>query len=192
MARPKEFDVAEALAAATDAFWDRGYEATSMQDLMEVMGLHKGSIYNSFGDKHELFVTCLVGYLDTGYQKIAESIASEASAIAGLKNAFRAVQGTSCDPSRKGCLGMNTVAELVPHDGIVTQLVDQHFTKVATLVTKTIARGQADGELRSDVDPLEMTKFLMTLNAGLLTGSKSFLVPGDMDSMLDMVFNCLS
>ena len=62
MARPREFDVDEALQAATEVFWDRGFEATSLADLMEATGLHKGSIYKAFGSKHEFFTRALTQY----------------------------------------------------------------------------------------------------------------------------------
>src|ERR687891_349404 len=68
MARPREFDIDEALEAAMGAFWVRGYEATSLADLMQAMGLQKGSIYKAFGDKHALFLCALQRYLDQMYE----------------------------------------------------------------------------------------------------------------------------
>jgi TetR/AcrR family transcriptional repressor of nem operon len=62
--RPRQFDEAEVLDAAIQAFWAKGYEATSMADLLEVTGLHKGSLYQAFGDKHTLFVAALRRYLE--------------------------------------------------------------------------------------------------------------------------------
>ena len=64
MARPREFDMDEALDAAISTFWTQGYEATSMTDLMEATGLHKGSLYKAFDDKHDLFMKSLSRYLD--------------------------------------------------------------------------------------------------------------------------------
>src|SRR6516162_11927635 len=64
MARPREFDEVTALEAAIECFWQRGYEATSVRDLGNKMGLSAPSLYNTYGDKHALFVQALERYLD--------------------------------------------------------------------------------------------------------------------------------
>ena len=70
MARPREFEINDALEKAMEAFWAKGYDATSMVDLMKVMNLNKGSIYAAFGNKHALFTKALTQYTDTTYARI--------------------------------------------------------------------------------------------------------------------------
>src|ERR671910_2905737 len=85
MARPREFDIDEALDAAMGAFWVRGYEATSLADLMQVMGLQKGSIYKAFGDKHALFLSALQRYLDQMYAAQRQALANATSPRATIQ-----------------------------------------------------------------------------------------------------------
>ncbi|MEO6684473.1 MAG: helix-turn-helix domain-containing protein, partial [Dyadobacter sp.] len=62
MARKKEFDPEERMEKARDLFWEKGYNATSMEDLVQTMGLNRGSIYDTYGDKHSLYLQCLGNY----------------------------------------------------------------------------------------------------------------------------------
>src|SRR5690606_26441621 len=85
MGRPREFDPDAALDAAMAAFWDRGYEATSMADLMAVMGLQKGSIYKAFGDKRQLYLAALRRYLERASQQIADRLRASPTALGALE-----------------------------------------------------------------------------------------------------------
>ena len=89
--RPREFDVDKALDAAMQAFWAKGYEATSMADLMAATGLHKGSIYGAFGDKHALFVEALTRYL-ADMRQIERSVLKGRSDTAGWLDAPRHIK----------------------------------------------------------------------------------------------------
>ena len=174
MARPREFDIDEALDAAMGAFWVRGYEATSLADLMRAMGLQKGSIYKAFGDKHALFLCALQRYLDRMYQAQRETLASAASPRAALQAWLDRLieaapaEGSSC----RGCLAVNTLVELGPHDEQARALLEAHFERVRELLVEQIRRGQQEGEFRDDVDAGQGARFLMTLVAGLLGSLK--------------------
>ena len=85
MARPREFDLDEALDGAMNAFWARGYEATSLADLMAATGLAKGSIYKAFDDKHDLFMQALRRYLDNLCRDTSQILEGTASPATGLR-----------------------------------------------------------------------------------------------------------
>ena len=89
MARPREFDIDEALDAAMGVFWERGYEATSMVNLMDATGLHKGSIYKAFEDKHDLFLQALRRYLNNVYQMFHSTLTAAKTPMEG----FQALMG---------------------------------------------------------------------------------------------------
>jgi TetR/AcrR family transcriptional repressor of nem operon len=178
MARPREFDIDEALDAAMGAFWMRGYEATSLNDLMQAMGLQKGSIYKAFGDKHALFLSALQRYLDKMYEAQRETLATATSPRAALQawldrliDAAPAAGG-SCH----GCLAVNTLVELGPHDDEARKVLEAHFERVRVLVTEQIRRGQEQGEVRRDVDAATFARFLMTVIAGLFGGLKGSMI----------------
>ena len=181
MARPREFDIDEALDAATGAFWVRGYEATSLADLMQAMGLQKGSIYKAFGDKHALFLCALQRYLDRMYQAQRETLASAASPRAALQAWLDRLieaapaEGSSC----RGCLAVNTLVELGPHDEQARGVLEAHFERVRKVLMEQIRRGQEQGEFRRDVDAATFARLLTTVIAGLFGGLKGAMTKAD-------------
>jgi TetR/AcrR family transcriptional regulator, transcriptional repressor for nem operon len=174
MARPREFDIDEALDAAMGAFWVRGYEATSLNDLMQAMGLQKGSIYKAFGDKHALFLSALQRYVDRMYEVHREALAEGHSPRAAIQDWLDRLieaapaEGGSC----RGCFAVNTLVELGPHDEQARRVLEAHFERVRQLLMEQIRRGQEQGEVRRDVDAGQCAQFLMTMVAGLLGSLK--------------------
>ena len=109
----------EALDAAMSAFWTRGYDATSMADLMEAMDLRKGSIYKAFADKHDLFMQALTRYLDGLYETMRQAFEGFESPVEGLR-AWLGYVSQMCqgEDIRRGCLALNSAVELGPHDEV--------------------------------------------------------------------------
>ena len=125
MARQREFDMEEVLDAATTAFWSHGYEATSLQDLMEATGLQKGSIYKAFGDKHQLFMSALGHYMGQGGEGMMRAF-DEAPTPKDAVRSFltMSLRQCACGPTVKGCFMMNSVVELAPHDETVRSFIE--------------------------------------------------------------------
>jgi len=177
MARPREFDVDEVLQAAMEAFWRRGYEATSLADLMAAMRLQKGSIYKAFGDKHTLFLKALQRYLDEMYAsqraRLTGAASPKAAIAAWLEQliATAPAEGQSC----RGCLAVNTLVELGPHDEGARRALEAHFERLRELLSEQIRRGQDLGEFRRDVDATQFARLLTTLVSGLLSGIKGVM-----------------
>ena len=124
MPRKKEFDVDTVLNSAMKAFWARGYEATSLNDLLDCMQIQRASLYNAFGDKHTLFLETLRRY-DAVYRQTEVAkrmkMASPRQAILGL---FQdAVTVVVEHGARNGCFLINTALELSPHDPEVAEVV---------------------------------------------------------------------
>ena len=173
MARPREFDIDEALDAAMGAFWEGGYEATSMANLMEAMDLQKGSIYKAFGDKHNLFVQALDRYLDAGYGKIRHALEGAGSPTDGVKKWLCFVLGVCCEQNtRRGCFAVNAITELGPHDEGVAKRLKQHFDGIERLLANVIEQGQRRGEFRDDMSAAELSEFLNVYVTGMFTSSK--------------------
>jgi TetR/AcrR family transcriptional regulator, transcriptional repressor for nem operon len=116
MPRRKSFAPADAVRAARDRFWERGYEATSLADLESVTGLNRSSLYQAFGPKRELFALALDSYLtEVAWPRLApiEAPGAGPTQVAGY---FRALARVPHDIARRGCLVVNTITELGPHD----------------------------------------------------------------------------
>ena len=173
MARPREFDVDEALQAAMEAFWDRGFEATSLADLMEAMGLQKGSIYKAFGSKHELFTQALAHYLDDHYAKMQRALEGPESAKEGVRRWLKLILQLCNEPDkRRGCFAVNSVVELGAHDDATASRLRKHFARVERLLAGTIARGQEQSEFRDDKPAEELAGVLFSFAKGMLVSSK--------------------
>lgn len=170
----KQFDSDDALAKAMSAFWARGYEATSIQDLLAVMGINRGSLYATFGDKHSLFMAALRRY-DARYRAdwIA-TLSQSASPRAAILGAFESAIATAIDQgSSDGCLLVNTALELSPHDPEVAALVAKSFQEMEGFFHAMITESQAKGEIPTAVEPVGTARALLSLFIGLRVLARS-------------------
>ena len=170
----KQFNIDEALGKAMEAFWARGYEATSMQDLVDCMGINRGSIYATFGDKRGLFIQALQRYDAIHRHDWAEAISltrSPREAIIGIfEDAIEVVLNSGV---RMGCLLVNTALELSPHDAEISRIVEHSFSEMESFFARKIQEGQATGEIANRVDPTETARALLSLFIGLRVLARS-------------------
>lgn len=178
MARLREFDTDEVMAAVINAFWERGYEATSLADLMEVTGLQKGSIYKAFGDKRSLFLKALQSYLDRNYTLMRQALGNPDPERA-ISAWFHLLSGASAAPdANKGCFAVNSLLELAPHDPDVNQMLESQYARVGQLLETAIAKGQKNGVFRSDLSARQWRQMLLVMaNGTLASGRATFLKP---------------
>ncbi len=175
MARPREFDIDEALDKAMNAFWIKGYEATSMIDLMEAMKLNKGSIYKAFGDKHTLFIRTLETYIDRIYASFKEVLIKSANPKEGLQNLLTVVivEFAAGKSQRKGCYKNNCLVERGPHDVKVRKILIRQNDRIEKLLSKYIAQGQSDGYFRNDLKPEDIALGVNIMIAGMMSDCKA-------------------
>ena len=171
--RPREFDEDVVLEAAMDAFQTKGYEATSLADLCEATGLHKGSLYQTFGDKHELFMRALHHYSEKEFR---DTLAVAFNSESPLEN-IRAVIHRVCESvgDCKGCLVINSMVELSPHDEEVKAAVNAFGEKRLRVMADMIGKAQAAGEIRAELDPEFLAQQLMVTMAGIAATTKSLI-----------------
>ncbi len=172
MARPREFDIDQALEAAMNAFWTKGYTATSMADLMEAMSLQKGSIYKAFGNKHQLFLAALQHYLSSAFFSLKSRMDQAENPVESLKIFLHGAVETCKLHPNKGCFALNTVIELGPHDPETSTCVEKHFANIRTLVGELVARGQQAGLIRQDTPASDIAEYLITVQLGIVSSSK--------------------
>lgn len=165
--RPREFDADQVLQSAMEAFWERGYDATSVSDLLEATGLQKGSLYQAFGDKRSLYLSVLRRYLDAGASHAAAALGGAGSPRELLARWLeQSVAG--CDGAGgRGCFAVNAQVELGPRDEDVGAALEAHFRALGRLLEGVVARGQAQGELRGDASAKDLADFLLVFLTGL-------------------------
>jgi len=189
MARPRSFEIDEALDSAIDVFWDRGYEASSMADLMDAMGLQKGSIYKAWKDKRALFLAALRRYLDQGYERLGALAGGEPRAAL---QALFAHFTSACTQSRRGCFAMNTTVELGPHDARVVKVLAAHHARVVDLLADVIRRGQAARVFRTDRRARDLAQFVFLVVTGMLTRSREALSVDEARRAADLALDTLN
>jgi TetR/AcrR family transcriptional repressor of nem operon len=164
--RTKEFEPGEALDAAMQLFWRNGYAATSIRDLLDGMGIGYGSLYNTFGDKHALFLACLDRFRELRTSWIDEVL--EDSGLSGIEEVFwRTVDGLVGFEPRRGCLLANTAVELGPHDAEVAAKISRYVRHTEAVFERAVIRAQEAGEISADRDPRAVARFLVNALHGL-------------------------
>jgi TetR/AcrR family transcriptional repressor of nem operon len=164
--RTKEFETGDALDAAVQLFWRKGYAATSLRDLLDGMGIGYGSFYNAFGDKHTLFLASLDRFRELRTSWIDEVL--ENSGLGGIEEVFRrTVDGLVGFEPRRGCLLANTAVELGPHDAEVAAKISRYVRHTEAVFERAVIRAQEAGEIPADRDPRAMACFLVNTLHGL-------------------------
>lgn len=172
MARPREFDPDQAIDKAVEVFWRQGYKATSVQDLVDAMGIQRGSLYAAFGSKAGLFAAAMDRYMtEVSSRRLLED---ESRPIREVLAEFLAglVDMAVADRSRRGCLITNTAVELTPHDRVVAAKIARNLGDMEDMLTRRLAAAQAAGEIRRDRPPRALARFLVGAIQGLRVMSK--------------------
>ena len=175
MPRKKEFDVDTVLNSAMEAFWARGYEATSLNDLLDCMQIQRASLYNAFGDKHTLFLETLRRYDAVYRQTEVEKRMKMASPRQAILDLFQDVVTVVVEHGvRNGCFLINTALELSPHDPEVAEVVRKALTHMEQkFFRKMIEKGRAMGEIAKSAMPAPTARALLSLLIGLIVLSRS-------------------
>lgn len=166
--RPRDFDESEALQAAMRAFWDRGYHATSIAELVEATGVHRNSLYATFGDKKTLFLAALDTYIDGAMKRFREQLAPSRPALEALREAlvhYARIVATPAGP--RGCFATNTTIELLPQERDVAGHIRDGFKGMVALLEETVQRGQQDGTITTAADARTIALYLYSFGQGL-------------------------
>ena len=151
MGRSKEFEESVVLQKAMELFWKQGYEKTSLSDLVEHMGIHRKSLYDTFGDKHTLFLRTI----DFFGEFIKTRLESEISRTETAKQAIECIFDVTIemsDDKTLGCLFVNSATEMAPRDKEVEEKTKEAFMQAEYVLADLIRKGQQTGEFSSDYD----------------------------------------
>ena len=167
MARPREFDEEAVLDAAVECFWSKGYEATSIRDLIETTGLTGASLYNAFGDKRALFRTALDHYVEGSIgERIRRcEVLPPREAISAF---FDEILSRSLNDRRhKGCMLVNSALEIAPHDAEFRKTIAGVLVRIETFFRESLEAGQADGTVTSSLSAQTLARHLLGVLMGV-------------------------
>ncbi|MGP7816546.1 TetR/AcrR family transcriptional regulator [Niallia sp. 01092] len=190
MARNKEFDENEVLRKAMELFWIQGYEKTSMQDLVKYMGIHRRSLYDTFGDKHTLFIKALDHYNEI----IRTRIENEVNQLESVKDAIRQLFEMVIVRDKQqliGCLTVNTAVELSLHDDQAAEKVVESFSKTELLLNNLVLSGQKSGEISRHHDAKKISEFLHNSLVGLRVMTKTTDDIEKLNNIIDITLSVL-
>jgi TetR/AcrR family transcriptional repressor of nem operon len=174
MPRPKEFNPDDAIEKAMQVFWHKGYEATSVEDLLTAMNLNRGSLYDTFGDKRTLFLKVVDRYCAAFVGPKFSLLDQPGPAVPALRRFIgEIVDSGLADPQRRGCLIANTVMELSPHEKEVASTLRRVLTVVEDTFFNVLVRAKQQGELKGEKDPRTLARFLATMMQGTIVMIKA-------------------
>ena len=195
MARPRGFDEEEVLRAARDAFWQRGYAATSTADLLEATGLGKSSLYAAFGDKRSLFLRILDGYDADALEGVRSVLAGpDEGAVDRLRAFLHSAAGTgraAKATAARGCLLARSTAESGPEDDDVRERAQRTYGTMEELLEEAVRQAQRAGELSVDSDPAAQARLLLATHRGLEALGRSGTPPSTLREIGDSVIDAM-
>jgi TetR/AcrR family transcriptional regulator, transcriptional repressor for nem operon len=170
MARPREFDEVTALEAAIECFWHRGYEATSVRDLADKMGISGPSLYNAYGDKRALFAQALDHYVDHSARALIKRLESSLPPRQAVRRFIEEIIERSVnDRERRGCFLINTALEVAPHDKQLGALI----AEIEAFFYRSIKAAQAEGAIRQDRVAKDLARLLLGVLLGIRVLARS-------------------
>ena len=167
MARPKEFNTQEVLEKATHLFRRWGYSAASIRDLTEATGLSRSSLYDTFGDKHGLYLAVLNRYIAQSRQEMQATLEPPGSKKEGLRAYFAKFVTTLLEKDEAGCLAVEAATELAWHDQEVAQIVSRNLAANKESFLQAVLEAQRQREVCRDKDPEALAAFLVNATYGL-------------------------
>lgn len=154
-------------------FWKKGFHDTSIQELVENLGINRASLYDTYGGKDALFEKAFEQYRQMNTTAAEKILDSEPSVKAGLRKLFLiSLESSLKDPEKKGCFVVNTTTELLPNDEKWMPVLDRNRKTFEAIFLKQLERGVAQGEISPDKNLKAIAAMLFALNNGIGVVSK--------------------
>lgn len=192
MPRKKQYNPEEALEKAMLVFWENGYRSTSLRMLEKELGINQFSIYSSFENKHNLFVSVLKRYQKFMREGILQILITSDGDLDDIRQFFNAfVNAVQSGKTPSGCLVANTAAEVGASDPEIHEALSEYFNMMENIFFNLLEKSQQKGKLSPDTDLHSKAKYLVTCTEGLSLSSKVMDQP-NLDAFITSVMDSLS
>ncbi|HVS93991.1 MAG TPA: TetR/AcrR family transcriptional regulator [Mucilaginibacter sp.] len=192
MARTKDFDEDEVLQKAMNLFWLKGYNATSMQDLVDGLGISRSSLYDTYGDKHTLFIRALERYRESAQQKLSKIIDEAPTAREGIRRMLEyTIKELAGDKEQKGCFLVNAAVEVAPHDAEVNKMLCENDGRMEEFLFALIQKGQESGEITNKSDAKTLADFIFNNIKGMRVTARAVSDRAFFDDMIGLTMSVL-
>lgn len=163
----KQFDPRAALEKAMRLFWANGYEGTGMADLQAAMGIGRKSLYDTFGNKRQLFIKAMQLYADTVFEEIRLELDREGSPLDSVRRVLRKIEKVSAEPKSCGCLFGIGIAHCDIEDDDMSSILRGHMKKVEDAFARAFTRARDADEIGDRVLPRDLARMFMSIIQGL-------------------------
>ena len=163
----KKFEPEVALEQAMQVFWKRGYEAASLAELLDNMGISRKSMYDTFGNKQSLFLKALEHYAQTRLRQIREQLLSSGSPLNNIEQLLRDMQIMHGTSGSTGCLLGTCTADFNTEDVEIAPVLRSYFNRLENIYYEAISQAQAAGELNPKVDSRDLARMLLCTTQGM-------------------------
>lgn len=163
----KKFDPKVALQKAMEVFWERGYEAASLAELLKNMGISRKSMYDTFGNKQSLFLKALEHYAQTELRSIREQLLAPGSTMNNIEQLLYSWQRVHGQLNSKGCLLGTSTADFNTNDVEIAPVLRSYFSRLENIYYEAIAKAQAAGELNPKAQARDLARLLLCTTQGM-------------------------
>lgn len=163
----KQFDPQEALGKAVELFWAKGYAATGLAELQERMGIGRKSLYDTFGNKRQLFIRALEFYSENVMRQIFNALDREGSPLGNVRRLLRTLQERNSTPKCSGCLLGVGIAQCPSDDPEMAAILRHHIQGVEDAFYKAFKRAQKVGELDAATNIRDLARLYVGIAQGL-------------------------
>lgn len=190
MARPREFDEEQALTRAMEVFWKKGYRNTSLDDLLDAMGIQRGSFYNTFGSKKETYLRAIDRYskfmFNGGpYTQVAQ-MEPGFGALAAMCDSY--IDSVTGDTEPRGCFFAHVSKEHRGDDPAIQQAIAKGIERMRGLVKRSIEAAQRDGDLLEQVSAEGMAMLFMSVAWGIHVMAEAGIPKEDLKTAMSQLF----
>lgn len=173
MPRVKRFDEQQILEKAMHLFWEKGFYATSIQDLVNHLGINRASLYDTYGGKQELFDRAIRQYIKSSTTELNQFLTTQTNVKTGFRNLFRgAIKESLSAQKRKGCFVVNTTTELVPNDNRILEVIQENKKNIERIFTSFLKSGIEKDQIAKDKKIDTLPPLLFSFYVGLRVVTK--------------------
>jgi AcrR family transcriptional regulator len=190
MAKSTKFDRQEVINKATSLYWEKGFHATSMRNLQDVIDMRPGSIYAAFGSKEALFKEALNNYKQSGLMRLAQCREESQTPVTALKLFMRQLIVDTLEGSPSSiCMLSKTIAELTNENKDLLDEARKSLIEIEQAIQKLVIEAQEIGEVDKSKDPSQLARHIQVQISGLRTYAKTHNASAPIDEMIEDLFN---
>lgn len=191
MARPKAFDRERAVKQAMELFWEKGFEASSTEDLLRAMSIGRQSMYDTFGDKHQLYLEALRRYQAESGADLFERLRTTSTPLAMLADVLLAIAGETASARARGCMAVNATTEFGQSDPEVAALIGSGQMLCEAAFERVVREAKQRGEVAASVDERAAGRFLFSTIRGMRVSAKAGASPDALRDVATLAIEAL-